>query len=115
MATSILARLPYPFDVIGLRKKHMVGEISPTLVVLIQELDRFNLILREIRTSLRDLRRAIAGEVGMSAELDDVAASLGHGSIPASWRRLVPATEKSLADWLQHLLLRNEQYKAWVC
>lgn len=114
MATSILSRLPMPFDVIGLRKKHMVGEISPTLVVLIQELDRFNLILREMRSSLRELRRAIAGEVGMSTELDDVAACLGRGSIPASWRKLVPATEKSLADWLQQLLQRHEQYKNWV-
>ncbi|KAL5105240.1 Dynein heavy chain 10 axonemal [Taenia crassiceps] len=113
MATSILSRLPMPFDVSGLRKKHMVGEISPTLVVLIQELDCFNLILREMRSSLRELQRAIAGEVGMSTELDDVAACLGRGSIPASWRRLVPATEKSLADWLQQLLQRHEQYKNW--
>lgn len=114
MATSILGRLPPRFDVIALRKRHMVGEISPTLVVLIQELDRFNLILHEMRTSLRELRRAIAGEVGMSTELDDVAACLGRGSIPALWRRLVPDTEKSLAEWLQQLLQRNEQYKSWV-
>lgn len=40
MATSILARLPPTFDVMALRKKNMVGEISPTVVVLIQELDR---------------------------------------------------------------------------
>ncbi|VDM32164.1 unnamed protein product [Hydatigera taeniaeformis] len=113
MATSILSRLPMPFDVISLRKKHMVGEISPTLVVLIQEVDRFNLILREMRSSLRELQRAIAGEVGMSAEMDDVAACLGRGSIPFSWRRLVPATEKSLAEWLQQLLQRHEQYRNW--
>uniref|UniRef100_A0A5K3F2S1 AAA_lid_1 domain-containing protein n=1 Tax=Mesocestoides corti TaxID=53468 RepID=A0A5K3F2S1_MESCO len=114
MATSILARLPPTFDVINLRKKHMVGEISPTTVVLIQELDRFNLILLEMKSSLMELRRAIAGEVGMSTELDDVAACMSRGSIPSSWRRLVPATEKSLADWLQQLLQRNDQYKAWV-
>ncbi len=114
MATSILSRLPPHFDVPALRKKYMVGEISPTIVVLIQELDRFNLILREMKSSLRELRRAIAGEVGMSNELDDVAACLGSGTIPASWRKLVPATEKSLADWLQQLAQRNDQYKSWV-
>ncbi len=87
--------------------------MQPLLTQLI--FDRFNLILKEIDVSLRPLKRAIAGEVGMSAELDDVAANLGTGNIPASWRRLVPATEKSLADWLQQMLQRNDQYKNWVC
>ncbi|VDL92009.1 unnamed protein product [Schistocephalus solidus] len=114
MAVSILGRLPPLFDVTALRKKYMGSEISPTTVVLIQELDRFNLILKEMSSSLSELRRAIAGEVGMSAELDDVSACLGSGTIPASWRRLVPATEKSLADWLQQLLMRNDQYKKWI-
>ncbi|KAM3182244.1 hypothetical protein ACTXT7_012779 [Hymenolepis weldensis] len=114
MAASILGRLPPLFDVKSLRKRRISGEITPTLVVLLQELDRFNLILQEMQTSLTDLRRAIAGEVGMSTELDDIAACLGRGTIPATWRQLVPATEKSLADWLQQLIQRNEQYKSWV-
>ncbi|VDO04672.1 unnamed protein product [Rodentolepis nana] len=114
MAASILGRLPPPFDVKSIRKRRISGEITPTIVVLQQELDRFNLILREMRNSLTDLRRAIAGEVGMSTELDAVAACLGRGTIPAAWRKLVPATEKSLADWLQQLIQRNEQYKSWA-
>lgn len=115
MAASILGRLPPLFDVKSLRKRRISGEITPTLVVLLQELDRFNLILQEMQTSLTDLRRAIAGEVGMSTELDDIAACLGRGTIPVTWRQLVPATEKSLADWLQQLIQRTEQYKSWVC
>lgn len=42
MADSLLNRLPPLFDVDGLRKKHMGTEISPTIVVLMQELDRYN-------------------------------------------------------------------------
>ncbi|VDN29175.1 unnamed protein product [Dibothriocephalus latus] len=41
MAVSILGRLPPLFDVTALRKKYMGSEISPTTVVLIQELDRY--------------------------------------------------------------------------
>ena len=85
MAACILWPLEPLFDVLALRKKLVVGEISPTLFVPIQGLDQFNLILREMMTSLREQRRAIAGEVGMSTEVDDVAACLSKGSIPASW------------------------------
>lgn len=40
MATSIISRLPPVFDTVALRKKYMGSEVSPTIVVLMQELDR---------------------------------------------------------------------------
>ncbi|KAF6769517.1 hypothetical protein AHF37_08554 [Paragonimus kellicotti] len=144
LADSLLIRLPPLFDVESLRKKHMGTETSPTIIVLMQELDRlvielcnfavdavlnnsltnpqllfgsirrFNLILAKMLSSLRDLKRALAGKIGMSEELDDVARCLANGLLPASWRRLVPQTEKSLPDWIQHLLRRADQYKKWM-
>ncbi|KAA3670430.1 uncharacterized protein DEA37_0010850, partial [Paragonimus westermani] len=144
LADSLLIRLPSVFDVEGLRKKHMGTEVSPTIIVLMQELDRFvlelcsiadgavmnnslinpqvlfnsirrfNLILTKMFSSLRDLKKAIAGKIGMSEELDDVARCLANGLLPATWRRLVPQTEKSLPDWIHHLLRRADQYKKWA-
>ncbi|KAF7232412.1 hypothetical protein EG68_10350, partial [Paragonimus skrjabini miyazakii] len=114
LADSLLIRLPPLFDVESLRKKHMGTEISPTIIVLMQELDRFNLILAKMLSSLRDLKKALAGKIGMSEELDDVARCLANGLLPATWRRLVPQTEKSLPDWIQHLLRRADQYKKWM-
>lgn len=58
--------------------------------------------------------QALAGEVGMSAELDEVAKSLYNGQIPRIWRVLAPATLKSLGNWMIHFLKRNEQYVKWV-
>ena len=58
--------------------------------------------------------QALAGEVGMSNELDDVSRSLYNGHIPAIWRRLAPATLKSLANWMLHFQQRHRQYEAWV-
>lgn len=58
--------------------------------------------------------QALAGEVGMSAELDEVAKSLYNGNIPSIWRVLAPATLKSLGNWMIHFLKRNEQYVKWV-
>ena len=58
--------------------------------------------------------QALAGEVGMSNELDDVARSLFNGMIPGIWKRLAPDTLKSLANWMLHFQRRFEQYRFWV-
>ena len=59
--------------------------------------------------------QALAGEVGMSSELDDVAKSLFNGQIPSIWRRLAPETLKSLGNWIIHFEHRYKQYNGWVC
>ena len=50
----------------------------------------------------------------MSSELDDVARSLFNGQIPGIWRRLAPATLKSLGNWMIHFEGRFKQYSTWV-
>lgn len=58
--------------------------------------------------------QALAGEVGMSSELDEVAKSLFNGQLPNIWRKLAPATLKSLGSWMEHFLQRYDQYSRWV-
>ena len=60
------------------------------------------------------LPQALAGEVGMSAELDEVAKSLYNGQLPSIWRALAPATLKGLGNWIIHFHRRNQQYLQWV-
>jgi hypothetical protein len=50
----------------------------------------------------------------MSSELDDVARSLFHGSIPNIWRKLAPDTLKTLGNWILYFLRRFSQYMQWV-
>lgn len=50
----------------------------------------------------------------MSNELDDLARSLFNGQLPAMWRKLAPATKKSLGNWMDHFQRRNHQYTTWV-
>ena len=58
--------------------------------------------------------QALAGEVGMSVELDELSKSLYNGHLPSIWRALAPATLKSLGNWIIHFLSRNSQYQQWV-
>ena len=58
--------------------------------------------------------QALAGEVGMSSELDDVAQALFNGQIPVIWRQLAPDTLKTLGNWIVFFRARYNQYTSWV-
>uniref|UniRef100_A0A2K5ZE37 Dynein axonemal heavy chain 10 n=1 Tax=Mandrillus leucophaeus TaxID=9568 RepID=A0A2K5ZE37_MANLE len=113
VAKDIENKMPKVFDLDQVRKRLGTG-ISPTSVVLLQELERFNKLVVRMTKSLAELQRALAGEVGMSNELDDVARSLFIGQIPNIWRRLAPDTLKSLGNWMVYFLRRFSQYMLWV-
>ncbi|XP_044232976.1 dynein axonemal heavy chain 10 isoform X2 [Thunnus albacares] len=113
VAQDIQNKLPKLFDLDVIRKK-LGTDISPTSVVLLQELERFNKLVVRMQRSLVELQRALAGEVGMSSELDEVARALFNGHIPAIWKKLAPDTLKSLGNWMSHFKRRYEQYSYWV-
>ena len=109
----VQAKLPKEFALDVIHKK-FEGRITPTTVVLLQELERYNKLIKKMNTSLAQLQKALAGEVGMSVELDDLAKSLYNGQLPSMWRSLAPATLKSLGNWMIHFMQRHAQYSSWV-
>lgn len=113
VAKDIQNKLPKVFDLDLIRKK-LGLEISPTTVVLLQEVERFNKLIVRMGRSLAELQRALAGEVGMSSELDEVARALFNGQIPVIWRKLAPDTLKSLGNWMLHFKKRFDQYSTWI-
>ncbi|XP_076006843.1 dynein axonemal heavy chain 10 [Genypterus blacodes] len=113
VAQDIQSKLPKLFDLEVIQKK-FEPNISPTSVVLLQELERFNKLVIRMQQSLVELQRALAGEVGMSSELDDIARALFNGHIPAIWKKLAPDTLKSLGNWMIHFKRRYDQYGCWV-
>lgn len=82
--------------------------------MLLQELERFNKLIACMRRTLVQLKKALAGEIGMDAVLDNVAYSLFNGQLPIAWRKLAPDTCKNLGGWMEHFLQRQFQYYNWV-
>ncbi|KAI8847268.1 dynein heavy chain and region D6 of dynein motor-domain-containing protein [Chytridium lagenaria] len=62
----------------------------------------------------KDLRRALKGEIGMSAKLDELANALFNGALPPMWRSAAPQTEKGLGSWMAHFEKRYNQYQSWI-
>ena len=113
VATDILEKLPEMYD-LPLIQREIGDEVSPTAVVLLQELERFNRLIFKMAFSLKELKKALIGEIGMNAELENLGTSLANGQLPAIWIRLVPATQKPLGGWLGHFHRRDAQYRLWV-
>ena len=112
-AQSIQAKLPELFDYININKQFESAK-TPTQTVLLQEIERFNNLISRMAQSLKDLKRALKGEIGMSGELDRLAFSLFNGFLPDIWKALAPQTLKSLASWMEHFERRFRQYEDWV-
>lgn len=111
MGGDIQATLPEVFDIYNIRKKFEVP--SPTQVVLMQELERFNILLTELTRSLANLQKALKGVIGFTADLDDLAGSIYNGFVPARWKAKAPQTMKPLVSWMAHFQRRYKQYKDW--
>ncbi|XP_055846772.1 dynein axonemal heavy chain 10 isoform X2 [Episyrphus balteatus] len=112
IAADILNKLPQYFEVWRIKKMFQMN-ITPTGVVLLQELERFNLLTARMRKTLELLRKALAGETGMDNMLDNIANSLLNGKLPSYWASLTPATCKQLGSWIEQLLNRATQYHYW--
>ncbi|XP_020287480.1 dynein heavy chain 10, axonemal isoform X2 [Pseudomyrmex gracilis] len=112
VAKEILARIPTPYNIDKVKKNFGVS-VTPTAIVLFQELERFNKLTETMTRTLNQLRKAIAGEIGMDAVLDNISVALYNGTLPREWARLAPDTQKNLASWMDHFQKRIDQYTNW--
>jgi dynein heavy chain len=104
--------LPELFDEYNIRKSFDVP--TPTQVVLLQELERYNRLINRMSQSIIDLKRALNGEIGMSADLDVLGSSFFNGFLPPMWASLAPPTLKNLVNWISHFERRFKQYRNWI-
>jgi dynein heavy chain len=113
VANDVLVKVPEETDLMIVRKQ-LGGVPTPTQVVLLQELERWNILVGRMMSSLKDLKKALTGEIGMSDALDALGDSLFNGFLPGMWRKLTPNTEKPLGAWMDHFQRRYKQYMDWV-
>ncbi|XP_014680873.1 PREDICTED: dynein heavy chain 2, axonemal-like [Priapulus caudatus] len=112
MAADVLRRIPPDIDYDGTAKL-LSTDPSPLNVVLLQEIQRYNALLQEIRTSLIDLEKGIKGLVVMSADLEEIFTCINDGRVPPAWAKTYPSL-KSLGTWTRDLVLRIDQFETWA-
>jgi len=108
---KLLELLPDDFDFITLDQRAV--ERTPYQCVILQEVERMNLLVGEIRRSLMELQLGLAGALNMSDAMDGLATALNVNRVPANWSKVAYPSLKTLAGWYADILSRCEQLKAW--
>lgn len=106
IASDILAKLPNNFDLETATTKYPVMYTESMNTVLIQEMERFNVLLSVIRKSLQDLTKAIKGAIVMTPELEIMAISLSVAKYPAFWSKFSYPSLKSLGGYVTNFIER---------
>eukprot|EP01135_Chromosphaera_perkinsii_P000405 Nk52_evm52s78 gene=Nk52_evmTU52s78 len=93
--------------------KILRDEPTPLNTVLLQEIQRYNILLTTIKTSLVQLEKGIKGLVVMSSDLEETFNCINTGKIPPQWGKAYPSL-KPLAAWTRELIDRVDQLNNWL-
>jgi len=113
-ATSILARMPPAFDVEAIQMAYPVVYHESMNTVLAQECIRYNKLTAAVKSSLREVGRALKGLTVMSKELDAVGTALATNKVPEMWEAKSYPSLKPLASWVSDLIERLQFIGKWV-
>ena len=100
------------FDVDDLVRN--LDEQGPYQNVFIQEMDVMNVLLTEIKRSIKELQLGFAGELTMSDAMESLMTSLYMDRVPATWSKLAWPSKRSLSSWVRNFLDRLNQLEEWA-
>lgn len=90
------------------------GLMESMATFLNQEMVRFNKLLRVMRQSLNDLRKAIKGIVVMSEVLDKMYTRMLNNQVPGNWEAVAYPCLKPLASWITDMHMRVAFLRKWL-
>lgn len=112
LIAQLLEQIPPPFDVKAIARAHD-SDRSPLTIVLLQEIDRYQLLIELVVRSLHDLQKGIKGLVVISPELELMLEALHTATVPRAWHSAYPSM-KPLGPWTRDLGQRIAQLSKWA-
>ncbi|EFC49517.1 axonemal dynein heavy chain beta [Naegleria gruberi] len=103
--------LPENFDLDEISGK--ADKKIPFVAVCLQECERMNILLSEIKNSLTELKMGLNGELTMSEQMDKLKKSLSYDQVPARWEKVAYPSVKPLSLWFEDLIKRVRQLEEW--
>lgn len=109
---DIFDKLPELFDMEDIRGK--IDEVpTPYQMVAIQETERMNILLSEMKRSLIELDLGLKGDLTMSAPMELIMMALANDGVPGGWEKLAYPSLRPLGSWVMNLLGRVQQLVDW--
>ncbi|KAF4733564.1 hypothetical protein FOZ62_017846 [Perkinsus olseni] len=110
--TTYLESLPENLDMIEIRAN--ITEWTPYIIVSLQESERMNILLSEIRRSLTELEMGLSGALNVTDAMETLANNLSLNKVNPAWEKRAYWSLKNLAGWYADLLQRVAQLNEWT-
>ncbi|CAH8612156.1 unnamed protein product [Schistosoma mattheei] len=111
---EIIEKLPEDFNMLELQSKVPPEERTPYVVVAFQECERFNILIKEMRRSLKELTLGLKGELTTTPEMEELANSLIIDNVPAQWEKRAYPSMYPLGIWYADMLSRVKELEVWT-
>ncbi|XP_026666919.1 dynein heavy chain 6, axonemal [Ceratina calcarata] len=118
IADMVKRRIEQKIDPLKCNPEHMIrdsaGRLPSMTTVLVHEVERYNILLQKIHSSIDKLQKAIKGFVVMSEELESVFIAFINNQVPQMWHNVnVYPSLKTLGSWIRNLELRIDFIQVW--
>jgi len=119
LAEQILAEIPEVLNMEDAAPGMMdpdpkTGALNSLDIVLLQEAERFNTLIKALKRTLSELRKAIKGLVVMSAELELMFQAMLNNSVPELWGKVSYPSLKPLSSWVKDFHQRVHFMHEWL-
>lgn len=113
-AQLVLSKIPKPFDIEAVMAKYPVDYAESMSTVLVQEVIRYNRLLKVIHSTLADVLKALKGLVVMSESLEEICNSMFINQVPKAWAAKAYPSLKPFSAWIADLASRCEFIQTWI-
>ncbi|XP_058061407.1 LOW QUALITY PROTEIN: dynein beta chain, ciliary-like [Anopheles bellator] len=108
---EFLDKLPEEFNMVELMAR--VEDRTPFIIVAFQECERMNILVRELKRSLRELLLGLKGELTITTDMETLEGALFFDQIPDNWTKRAYPSMYGLQSWFADLLMRIKELEAW--
>lgn len=112
MADDLYDKIPEEFIMDDLYAR--TEDRSPFVLVAFQECERLNILILEIKRSLRELRSGLKGELTISPDMEVLMVDIFFDKVPESWAKRAYPSLLGLQNWFMDLVMRGKELEHWA-
>ena len=107
--------LKFPNQILreGEKKPSINNFNDPLDVCVVQEVERFNNLIRHMEASLEILVKAVKGEAVMNDDLEMMFNSFLNNQVPGLWKKHAYPSLKNFSDWYKDFIERINFFRSW--
>jgi dynein heavy chain len=114
MLNDITCQLPLNFDIDAAHELYPIDYNESMNTVLVQEMERFNNLLYEIRKTCVDLHDALLGKIVMTSQLEELITAFNMRKIPACWLKKSYPSLKTIGAYVRDFVERLKFLHLWM-